>query len=225
MKLPLANGIELRMDRDEGEEFASLLPFYEERARLRIGVGDVRLIADSPFDALLTGWVAPPRPGLADPWGEPGAYNLAAWLTDARRLPTRMGRGHVLAISVAGFALDVNYIGPNSGGPRTDVHELPHGAFIEPLGGAGAPGGCSEISARIRGIRHTKNRLTDETIHILEVDAPERPLRLFVSPWQLERDEIPAPQPGYRIDGTFLFVGRIAGGLPRAPAGARRNFG
>jgi len=224
-KLALAPGIELRLDRDPGEEFVSLLPYHAERARLRIGVSDVRMIADSPFDALLTGWVAPPRAGLVDSWGAPGAYLLAAWLTDARRLPARMSRDHVLAISVAGFALDVSFIGPNAQAPHPGVHELPQGASIAPLGGAGDPGGCSEVSARIQEIRHTRNDLTGEPIHILEIDAPERPLRLFISPWQLARDGLPAPRPGYRIEGTFLFLGRIAGGLPGPRRAARRNFG
>lgn len=225
MKLSLAPDIELRLDRDEGEEFATFLPYYAARARLRIGVSDVRLVADSPFDALLTGWVAPPRPGVPDPWGPPGAYLLAAWLTDARRLPARMGRGHVLAISIAGFAVDVSFLGPNAASPRPVVFEFPRGALIEPLGGAGDPGGCSEVSARITEVRHTQNSLTGETIHIIEVDAPERALRLFVSPWQLERDGLPLPRPGYRIEGTFLFIGRATGGLPRPRAAARRNFG
>ena len=225
VKLPIAPDLELRLDQDEGEEFATLLPYYAERSRLRIGLSDVRLVADSPFDALLTGWVAPPRPGVPDPWGGPGAYLLAAWLTDARRLPTRLRHGHVLAITIAGFAVDLSYLGPNAEGPRPEVLELPRGAHIEPLGGAGDPGGCSEVSARISEIRRTRNELTGETIQIVEVDAPERNLRLFVSPWQLEREGWPDPRPGMRIEGTFLFLGRVAGGLPRAGATARRHFG
>jgi hypothetical protein len=225
MKLTLAPDVELRLDQDEGEELATLLPYYGERARLRIGVSDVRMMAESPFDALLTGWVAPPLPGVSEPWGPPGAYLLAAWLTDARRLPARMGHGHVLAISIAGFAVDVSYLGPNAESPRPEILENPRGSLIEPLGGAGDPGGCSEVSARISKVRLTQNTITGETIHILEIDAPERALRLFVSPWQLEHDGLAEPRPGYRIEGTFLFLGRITGGLPRPRTGSQQIFG
>ena len=225
LKLALAQGIELRLDQDEGEEFTSLLPYYAERCRIRVGIDEVRQIQDSPFDALLTGWVAPPSPARPDSSGRPGAYRLAAWLTDARRLPPRLDPGHVLAISVAGFSLDVNYIGPTEGSTRAEAHDLPRGAYIEVLGGEGDPGGCCEVSARIKSIRHTRNTLTGEAIEIIEVDAPERPLHLFVSPWQLAHEGLPTPRPGYRIEGTFLFTGRIAGGLPGPSRVVRRNFG
>jgi len=225
LRLRLAEGIELRLDREEGQDIISLLPYYAERARLRIGVKDVRVIADSAFDALLSGWVAPPVEGVAQAWGPPGAYLLTTWLTDARRLPARLGLGHVLAISTAGFALDVTYLGPNDGGERPEVLELPRGACIAPLGGIRNPGGCSDVSARIKEVRHTRNEVSGELVDILEIDAPERALHLFISPWQLERDGLPAPRPGYRIEGTFLFTGRIAGGLPGVSRRARRNFG
>lgn len=225
LRLDVAPDIELRLDRDEGEELVTLLPFYAERTRLRIGASEVRVIPDSPFDALLTGWVAPPAPGMPVPWSAPGAYLLATWLTDARRLPQRLRRGHVLAVSAAGFALDVTFVGPNDKGPRPEVLQQPRGAWIQPLGGPQDPGGCSELSARIEEVRHTTNRLTGRPIDIVTVDAPERRLSLFVSPWQLEQDHLPKPRPGYRIEGTFLFTGRIAGGLPRPPKAVRRNFG
>lgn len=224
LKLRLADGIELRLDQEEGDDVVTLLPYFAEPNRLRVGVNTLNAIQDSPFDALLTGWVAPPRPGR-DPGEPPGAYRLAAWLTDARKLPRTLRRGHVLAISVAGFSLDVTFIGPNSESPRLGVQELPRGAYIDTLGGPDDPGGCSDVSARIKEVRQTRNELTGELIEIIEVDAPERPLRLFVSPWQLERDGLPAPRPGYRIDGTFLFNGRITGGLPGPARRARRNFG
>jgi len=225
LKLRLAEGVELRLDQERPGGVTSLLPYYAERSRLRIGIETLRSMEDSPFDALLSGWVAPPRPGVPDPWGAPGAYRLATWLTDARRLPRRMGPGHVLAISAAGFSLDVSYVGPNAEGGRPGVQELPRGAFIDTLGGPDDPGGCSDVSVRIKEVRHTRNELTGEPIEALTVDAPERPLTLFVSPWQLARDGLPAPRPGYRIEGTFLFLGRIAGGLPRRSRRPRRNFG
>lgn len=223
LKLRLAQGVELRLDQETEGDFVSLLPYFAEPGRLRIGVRTLKSIADSPFDALLSGWVAPPPPGLET--DTQGAYRLAAWLTDARRLPPQLRPGHVLAISVAGFSLDVSYVGPNDQGPRPEIQELARGAFIDTLGGPDDPGGCSELSARIKEIRHTRNEITGEPIDIIEIDAPERPLHLFVSPWQLANDGMPAPRPGYRIEGTFLFTGRIAGGLPRAGRRARRNFG
>ncbi|MFT7485415.1 MAG: hypothetical protein ACI9F9_001265 [Candidatus Paceibacteria bacterium] len=225
LRLPLATDVELRLDLDEGEARPSLLPYCAERSRLRIGVDGIRLIPDSPFDALLSGWVAPPVPGVDTPWSGHGAYALAAWLTDARRLPNRLRKGHVLAISVAGFALDVRQLQPDSMDLAPAIQELPRGASIQPLGGMENPGGCSDVSARIKEVRHTINRLTGHPISMVTIDAPERPLRLFISPWQLERDNLPAPRPGYRIEGTFLFTGRIAGGLPRPGRNARRNFG
>ncbi len=225
LRLPLAPEVELRLDVDEDQPHPSLLPYYAERTRLRIGVRDLRFIADSPFDALLTGWVAPPVPGVPSPWSSPGAYALAAWLTDARRLPPRLSKGHVLAISAAGFALDVRSIEPDSLEFDPSIQELPRGASISPLGGPDDPGGCSEVTARIKEVRHTVNRITGRPIDMVTIDAPERPLHLFLSPWQLERDNLPAPRPGFRIEGTFLFIGRIAGGLPRPGRRARRNFG
>ncbi len=225
LKLPLAPDIELRMDREEGDSVITLLPYYAERRRLRIAVLGARIVEDSPFDALLTGWVAPPRPDMQNPGGSPGAYSLATWLTDARRLPRHLPTGHVLAISVAGFALHVRSVEKANANLRPEHQELRRGAFIQPLGGTDDPGGCSDISARILEVRHTTNQLTGLPIDILTVDAPERPLHLFVSPWQLAQDGLPAPRPGYRIDGTFMFIGRVAGGLPKPSKLARRNFG
>ena len=108
---------------------------------------------------------------------------------------------------------------------RQEILEEPHGADIRPLGWASDPGGCSEVSVRIKAVRHIRNRLTGIPVDILEVDAPERSLHLFVSPWQLEADGFPAPRPGYRVEGTFLFTGRIAGGLPGPKRRARKHFG
>ena len=225
LRLELAEGIELRLDRDPGERGSGLLPYFAERSRLRIAVTNVREIADSPFDVLLTGWVAPPTPGLPRDEDLPGAYLLACWLTDAMRLPRGIGLGRVLAISVAGFALDVTYLGGNAGVCRPEILEQDRGADIRPLGGAYDPGGCSEVSARIKSVRHIRNRLTGVPVDVLEVDAPERALHLFVSPWQLESDGFPPPRPGYRVEGTFMFTGRIAGGLPGPKRRVGGNFG
>ena len=73
-------------------------------------VVSLRSVEDSPFDALLDGWACPHvvgsgeqhRRGVLD--GPPGAYRLATWLSDARRLPREVQPGRVLAVSVAGFA-------------------------------------------------------------------------------------------------------------------------
>jgi hypothetical protein len=225
LKLKLALDLELRMDQEEGDSVVSLLPYFNERARLRISVQAARQVEDSPFDALLTGWVAPPTRDMPNPGGKPGAYALATWLTDARRLPKSMVKGHVLAVSVAGFAVLVRSLQPAKADYQPEYQDLPRGAYIRPLAGIENPGGCSDVSARILEVRHTINRITGRPIDIVTIDAPERPLKLFVSPWQLEQDGLPAPRPGYRIEGTFMFIGRITGGLPGPRRHAKRNFG
>ncbi len=227
-RLPLGGGLELRLDREPGQDFWTLLPYFRVPHRLRVGVSSLRNVEDSPFDALLTGWACPPSPLEPEPaWGSdaPGAYQIATWLTDARRLPRRIPPGHVLAVSVAGFALHVEYVGPNSGVRDVTILERPRGASIAPLGGHEDPGGCSNVSLRIREIRHLRNPLSGEAVDVLLTDAPGRPLLLFVSPWQLRTDGLPAPRPGWRIEGHFLFTGVIAGGLPGRGRGAPRSFG
>ena len=214
-RLALGGGLELRVDREPGQDFWSLLPHFRSRQRMRVAVESLRAVPDSPFDALLTGWVAPPVPAESGPAQTPGAYRLTTWLTDARRLPRRLPAGHVLAVSVAGFALTVEYVGPNSGVSDPRWLECRRGAHVAPLGGADAPGGCSEVSLRVREIRHLRNAVTGRPVDLVVTDAPERPLVLFLSPWQLARDGLPAPRPGWRIEGAFLFTGTIAGGLPR----------
>ncbi len=136
-------------------------------------------------------------------------------------MPPKLSIDHVLAISVAGFALDVSYLGPNSGVFDPSVLERECGAWIQPLGRRDDPGGCSELSARIMSARHLRNPITGVDVDLLQVDAPGRPLDLFLSRWQLDKDGLPAPRPGYRIEGTFLFNGRVAGGIPNPPARAR----
>jgi hypothetical protein len=78
---------------------------------------------------------------------------------------------------------------------------------------------------RIQSIRHLENPITGMGVDLLEVDAPERPLELFASRWQLEKDGLPPPRPGWRIEGTFMLSGRIAGGLPGPRRRARERFG
>lgn len=214
-RLVLGEGLELRVDREPGQDFWTMLPHYRVPHRLRVAVESLRRVSDSPFDALLTAWAAPPMPGEPEAGGRPGAYRFASWLTDARRLPRRLPEGHVLAVSIAGFALNVDYVGPNDGVSDPGWLERPRGAWVTPLGGADAPGGCSEVSLRVREVRHLRNVVTGRTVDLVVTDAPERPLILFLSPWQLARDALPAPRPGWRLEGSFLFTGTTSGGLPR----------
>lgn len=223
LRLSVGRGLELRLDREPGEEFDTLLPHYQVDQRLRVAVESLERVPDSPFDVLLTGWVAPPLPEEDDP--RPGAYRISTWLTDARRLPRRLPLGHVLAVSMAGFALEVSYVGPNSGVRDLAILDRPRGAWIQPLGAPDSPGGCAEVSLRVQEIRHLRNELTGRLVDVVVVDAPERPLALFVSPWQLAEYGLPAPRPGWRVEGTFLFSGRLSGGLPGPPPRARRVFG
>lgn len=223
-RLLLADGLELRLDREVDQDFWTLLPHFKVPYRLRVAVESLVAVPDSPFDALLIGWAAPPAPEAPESDGQ-GAYRLAAWLTDARRLPRQLRQGHVLAVGVAGFALEVSYVGPNEGVRDRDILELPHGAFVAPLTGSDSPGGCSEVSLRVKEIRHLRNPITGLTVDVLITDAPERPLLLFLSPWQLFNDGLLQARPGWRIEGTFLFTGRIEGGLPGPRRRLKRAFG
>lgn len=247
LRATLGAGLELRADIEDGQEFWTLLPYCRAPHRLRIAVESVRRRPDSPFDALLHGWASPPiraHGGAArsDDWtgaapDSPGVYRIATWITDARRLGrvTATGLsagalhgplpGHVLAVSVAGFALSVDAVGPNREVRDAAILERPHGAWIAPLGGADDPGGCCDLSLRVRAVSHLRNGWTQEPVAILECDAPERPLTLLVSPWQLERDGLELPRPGWRVEGTFLFFGRLEGGIPRPGVAAGRHFG
>jgi hypothetical protein len=235
-RLVLGGGLELRLDRENGQKSWNLLPHYAVSHRLRVAIDEIRTLPDSPFDALLLGWAAPPfdADGERESDGESegdgsarlrGAYRLCAYVTDARRLPKKLPAGHVLALSVAGFALDVTYIGPDEGARDVQILDEECGASIRPLGSPGDPGGCAEVSLRIKSIRHLVNPITGMPVEALEVDAPERPLELFASRWQMEKDGLPPPRPGWRIEGTFMISGRIAGGLPRPKREARERFG
>lgn len=236
-RLAIVPGIDLAVERDSPDAAWTVVPQYRQEVRLRVAVEEIRKVPDSRFDALLVGWAAPPirseeeysralaeeRAGLLT-LHEPGAYPIAAYLTDARRLPGKLLQGHVLAVTIAGFALDVAYIGPNEGVSDAQVLERESGASVEPLGGMEDPGGCAEISVRIQSVRRLRNPITGADFDLLTVDAPERPLTLFVSRWQLQRDGLPEPRPGLRIEGVFLFSGRIAGGLP-GPRSSAAVFG
>ncbi|MFT6363574.1 MAG: hypothetical protein ACJAZ8_001994 [Planctomycetota bacterium] len=239
LSLPIAGGLELRLDHDEGYE-PGLWPFYSSRYRCRVGVTSLHMVPDSNYDAVLLGKTNPIAPieheagdwridDLDDSNDLDGDANvshpIAACLTDARRLPRSLPMGHVLAVNVAGFALSIDYVGPNEGGSVPGVVDRPHGASIEVLGGDANPAACMELSMRVRSISHLRNEITGERINRIELDAPGNPLEVFVSPWQLELDGLPHPKPGSRIEGVFLLLGRIVGGLPRTPKKRRVAFG
>ncbi len=237
MRLPLVGGLELRADHDPKRGTWNVLPYYQTHRRLRVAVEGITTCADSRFDALLFGWAAPPLPHERESFHElgnggllvaqsPGAYPITTYLTDARRLPQGgVMPGSVLAVSIAGFALDVTYVGPDAGASDIAVLERESGASITPLESPGDPAGCAEVSLRIREVAHLENPITKLRFDRIETDAPERPHSLFVSRWQLEQDGLEPPRPGLRIEGTFLFLGRIAGGLPGPKRTARGSFG
>jgi len=214
-RLPLGGGLELRMDREDDRLPWNLLPFFQTPHKLRIAVEEVRALPDSPFDALMWGWVAPPVEESERRWS-PGAYRLALNLMDARKLPKAMPKGHVLAVAAAGFALDLTRVAPGANDRE---------ARIEPLGHPEDPGGCAELSLLVRNIRHLRNPITGIEVEALELDAPERPQVVFTSRWQRERDGLPPPQVGGRVDGTFLFLGTVTGGLPGQAQAGGRSFG
>jgi hypothetical protein len=217
LRLPLAGGLELRLDRD-GSLGPALWPFYTSRFRRRVALWNLERLADSPGDAILIGRTDPPAP--SSPFDHDEGHDLTCYLTDAARLPRHLPRGHVLAIMLAGFALQVDFLGPNEDGPNRyetgeDLLESPHGAAIAPLGDPDAPAACMQLSMRIRTVSHLKNDLTGAPVDRIELDAPGTPLEVFISPWQLAEDDLPPPRPGMRIEGTFLMLGRIVGALPQ----------
>lgn len=224
-RLQIATDLELRVDREEGSEHWSILPWYRESASLRVAVRDLLRAPDSPFDILLVGWADPPVRALDEEVKRDGSYLFSTYLTDARRLPERLPKNHTLALSVSGFAIDISYLGPNEGVQDPLILDGESGAWIQPLGGSGSPGGCNELSVRIQEVRHIRNPLTGRDIDILRVDAPSRSLHLFVSPWDLREAGYPSPRPGDRIEGVFFFNGRISGGLPNRRRSEKRPFG
>lgn len=216
LRAKLAAGVELRLDLEEGDDIAQLFPYYDVKRRLRVRVRHLASVPDSPFDAQLIGVANPPVPG--ESWVdslEREDYVLSTYLTDARRLPPDLPEGHVLAVSVAGFALDVEHVGPEPGPVSSRLFESPDAASIQPLGELDAPGASVELALVVREVKHVTNPWSGQGFDILTVEAPGRALELFISRWQLEADGVPAPRPGWRIEGTFLFTGRISGGLPQ----------
>jgi len=213
-RLALAGGLEIRLDREIDQPHDTLWPCFEASHRLRVAVDSLLAVPDSPYDALLIGRANPPVPD--DPWREVTGddYALSTYLWDARRLPRTLPRGHVLAVSLAGFALDVTAVGPNEGVRNPYLADEPGGATLLPLQGSDQPGGCMELSLVVRAIHHLRNPLTGEPIERIEAEAPGRPIDLFLSRWQLEAHGLPPPRPGWRVEGAFLFNGRLAGGLP-----------
>jgi hypothetical protein len=211
-RLPLAEGLELRLDSNPETGVPALWPYFQSPHRLRVAVERLQRIPDQPYDVLLRGEANPPLPSEFGPPDE--TWPLACYVTDARRLPQPLAPRHVLAVSIAGFALDVAWTGPEPAAPNPAARARPHGALLFPLGSAQDPGGCMDVSVRIRNVRHLVNPLTGVPFELLEADAPGRPLQLFVSQWQLALDELPTPRPGMRLDGVFVFTGRVAGGLP-----------
>jgi hypothetical protein len=219
LRLPLGHGLELRADREGDGSPWSVHPYFQSERRLRVAVETVRALPDSRYDALVSGWANPPhatdggREGAADPRRSREAYPVAAVLTDARRIPRGIARGHVLAVSLAGFALDLEHVGDGRGARPGAGGAFAGGGWIEPLGGADDPGGCVELSARVQGVQALVNPVTGAGVTAVELDTPGRPLVVFTSPWQLEREALPAPRAGSWMRGVFLLTGRIAGGL------------
>lgn len=213
LRLPLTGGLEVHLDREADSLALNVWPHYRSPHRLRVAVESISPVPDSPFDGLLRGSANPAPPGGEVP-GE--CYNLSAFVIDRRRVPSQLPCGHVLAVSLSGFALDVAYVGPNQGVRDAAFLDNARGASIVPLGGPEDPGGCMEVSLRVREVRHLVNPITSMPVEVLETDAPGRPLLLFLSRWQLEKDGLPTPRPGWRVEGAFLFTGRVSGGLPSA---------
>ncbi|HUR29664.1 MAG TPA: hypothetical protein VM509_15850 [Planctomycetota bacterium] len=220
LRLALGAGLEVRLDREARRDEWSLTPHYQSARRVRVALEAISFPDDAPDDALVAGWANPPVDEHPET-PSPESYPLRALLSDARRLPRTLPRGHVLAMSLAGFALDVTYVGPDSGAHDPLILGLPYAAAIEALGGPGSPGGCVEVSLRVRSVVRLQNPLTHRRVELLEVETPGRALPFFVSPWQLEIDRLPEPRPGWRIEGTFYLCGRIAGGL----GGPSQNVG
>jgi hypothetical protein len=224
LKLSLGAGLEVRLDREPDRSFWSLTPYFQSAQRVRVAIDGLAYPEDAPDDALIAGW-ANPAPGEHPEAPGPDSYPVRAQVSDARRLPRRLERGHVIALSLAGFALDVTYIGPDAGARDPLIPGLPYGAGIQPLGSSEDPGGCLEVSLRIRAVRTLENPMTGRLVDLVEVETPGRALPFFVSPWQLEQDRLPRPRAGQRIEGTFYLCGRIAGGLGGPSQNVGERFG
>ncbi len=226
LRLPFSGGLEVRLDREEGDEHCTLWPHFEARRRLRVAVSSLEPLPDSPYDLILTGRANPPSPSRGTvPEAPEEDYPISTYLSDARRIPADLAPGHVLAVSVAGFGLDISYLGPDQGVVDPYVRAEPNGARLLPVHASEHPRGCMEVSLGIRAVRRLENPLTEATVEILETDAPGRPLEVFVSPWQLAAEGLDPPRPGWRIEGAFVFTGRVAGGLPPTTERVGPRFG
>jgi hypothetical protein len=221
LRVALGHGLELRVDRERGARHWTALPYFESTRRTRVALERVQALPDSTADALLEGWAHPPLPG-----GEGDGQSLDAWrlsmiLTDARRLGVDLSPGAVLALSMAGFALNVDDVW------RVDVADgqAVRPSSVRPLGRNEEPGGCVEITARVRSARDLANPLTERSVRLLELELPGKPLEVFVSPWQLEQDGLVLPGQGDWLAGVFLLTGRLAGGLASPAARLGRAFG
>lgn len=116
LTMPLAGGLELRLDQ-EPDLPPNLWPFYSSRFRRRVGVRQLLRVADSPGDAILVGRANPRAPEFDAELDEDEEHDLTCYLTDAQRLPGRVPADTVMAIVLAGFSLQVEYIGPNEASP------------------------------------------------------------------------------------------------------------
>jgi len=225
LRLALGGGLEIRADRESDGDPWSVHPFFQCEHRMRLAVETVRKAPDSRYDAMVIGWANPPIEG--HPSNSPDAYPISAIVTDARRLPRSMERGHVLAVSVAGFALDVECIGSlaHCSARKQPMRRFEQGGWVQPIGGTEDPGGCVELMLRIDRIEERTNPLTEARVALLETATPERPLTLFASPWQLDVDDLQPPRAGDWIRGVFLLTGRITGGLQTASERLGARFG
>ena len=101
-RLAIAEGLELRLDREKGGEHWTILPWYREEARLRVALRALVHVPDSPFDILLVGWADPPIRALGEDVERKGAYLFSTYLTDARCLPQRLPGGDREQVGVTG---------------------------------------------------------------------------------------------------------------------------
>lgn len=226
--LRLGELVEVLVERDGAGPW-SCLPLCASPHRLRLAVQARAKIADARFDALVSGRVLPDGARHATPGDRAdagaGGYGASACLVDARKLPRRLAAGHVLALELCALALDVSYIGADKGCEHPQALDMERGAWLAPLAGVDDPSGAMELSARIARIVREKNPLTDEPYEVLELDCPVRPIRALCSRWSREAEGLEPPQVGARIEGVFLFAGRVRGGLPGPQGRARANFG
>jgi len=226
--LRLGEFVEVLVERD-GDGPWSCLPLCASPHRLRLAVHGRKRIADARFDALVSGRVLVDgaRPGAPDERADAstGGYHASACLVDARKLPARLARDHVLALELCALALDVSYIGDDKGCEHVEAPGMERGAWLAPLAGPDDPSGAMELSARIARILREKNPYSGEPYEVLELDCPVRPIRALCSRWQREAEGLEPPRVGARIEGVFLFAGRVRGGLPGPQGRARVNFG